>query len=419
MRLRVALLLLFCPAVLSTAPASSGGAPVPLAEGTPTRPVQLSRIVVKFQRGESFGSLKQGLLCIGGGRLAWKTGRHALDIEEFDDAFVDVLREAGFNVVAGTGEMFDTGEDQKAEYLIGGNISAMTVDACLPHSGLGDGISAKGKAMLRMEWYVYSRLSRSVVARIPTSATFTRGKVEPDGVSGLVVGAFVENLKAALRTGTFHKLLIGAPQDMTVARGPTGKWPPLALPFPRAPSGSLPQVVGSTVLVQSGDGHGSGFLISSNGYFLTNRHVVGGAKFVKLRWSDGLEGLGEVIRSDSGRDIALIKGEARGRAPLRIYAGTVPVGTEVFAVGAPLDRRLQNSVTKGIVSANRVLDGYSFIQSDVSVQHGNSGGPLVDAKGDVVGVAVSGMENRGAPLGLNFFIPAAESLAFLSVVPVR
>jgi S1-C subfamily serine protease len=233
----------------------------------------------------------------------------------------------------------------------------------------------------------------------------------------MLKGAFAENLRQFITSGALHRFLIGAPRDLAVAQVPTGQLPPLAMPLANRAAGSLPQVVGSTVLVQSGDGHGSGFLISTDGYFLTNHHVVGGAKNVKIRWSDGLEGLGEVIRKDAGRDVALVKGDARGRAPLRLRASSAPVGMEVFAVGAPLERAMQNTVTRGIVSANRVRDGYSFVQSDVMVQPGNSGGPLVDAGGDVVGITDWGLRSGDATTGLNFFIPATEALTFLSVVP--
>ncbi|MFB2351152.1 trypsin-like peptidase domain-containing protein, partial [Priestia megaterium] len=88
-------------------------------------------------------------------------------------------------------------------------------------------------------------------------------------------------------------------------------------------------------------------------------------------------------------------------------------GEAVFAIGSPLSAELQSTVTKGVVSANRIQDGFSFIQSDVAVTHGNRGGPLLDETGAVGGVTVSGLAPAGAPIGLNFFIPIGDALDFL------
>jgi S1-C subfamily serine protease len=175
--------------------------------------------------------------------------------------------------------------------------------------------------------------------------------------------------------------------------------------------------VGAVVLVLSGAGHGSGFLVSSDGYVMTAEHVVGSDKYVKIRWSDGLEGLGEVVRTDKRRDAALIKTDPRGRQPLALRRESPQPGDTVFAIGAPIDPKLQSTVTRGVVSANRILNGFSFIQSDVTVDPGNSGGPLLDEQGRVLGFTDKGLRSPDAPTGLNFFVPIDDALRFLSAEP--
>ena len=88
-------------------------------------------------------------------------------------------------------------------------------------------------------------------------------------------------------------------------------------------------------------------------------------------------------------------------------------GETVFAIGTPLEIDLQGTLSRGIVSAIRHRDGELLIQSDVSIAHGNSGGPLLDEKGNVIGMTVSGLENTTA--NLNFFIPVAEILKALNL----
>ena len=101
--------------------------------------------------------------------------------------------------------------------------------------------------------------------------------------------------------------------------------------------------------------------------------------------------------------------------PLALRPTLPAQGETVFAIGAPLDPGLQGTLTRGIVSANRVIKDQPFIQSDVGVTHGNSGGPLLNAQGEAIGVTVSGYEENGAPVGLNMFIPIGDALRALAL----
>lgn len=115
--------------------------------------------------------------------------------------------------------------------------------------------------------------------------------------------------------------------------------------------------------------------------------------------------------------LALIKTSAVKPAPLVLRAASPQAGEAVYAIGTPLDAKFQGSVTKGIVSATRVYDGQSFIQSDAVINSGNSGGPLLDENGAVIGVCVSGYEVNGAPAGINLFIPIDDALKALALTP--
>jgi S1-C subfamily serine protease len=163
---------------------------------------------------------------------------------------------------------------------------------------------------------------------------------------------------------------------------------------------------------------GSGFLISDDGYLITNQHVVGDAKFVKVRWAEGDEVLGEVIRTDARRDVALLKAQPKGHAPLLARDDPPAIGQTVFAVGTPLEEKFQGTLTRGIVSAARVYDGQPFVQSDVAVDHGNSGGPLLDESGRVVAITDWGYSPDGVSHNLNFFIPIGDAFRALAVTAI-
>ena len=239
-----------------------------------------------------------------------------------------------------------------------------------------------------------------------------RPETDGGGRFGVVKDAFADAVRQLVQSPQFTNVIAKPGADLSVARSAPVGLVALTIDNNARANRSLKEVVGSTALVFAGGGHGSGFLISSEGYVLTNHHVVRGAQYVKVRWSDGAEVLGEVLRSDQARDVAMIKADAKGRNPLRLRTTPVEIGEDIYAVGAPGDQYFQNTVTKGIVSARRVYRGYNFIQSDVAVTHGNSGGPIVDAKGQVVGLTDLGFDAE--PM-LNLFIPIDEALSFLGL----
>ncbi|MBE9540398.1 MAG: Do family serine endopeptidase [Proteobacteria bacterium] len=158
---------------------------------------------------------------------------------------------------------------------------------------------------------------------------------------------------------------------------------------------------------------GSGFIISDDGYIVTNNHVVEGADSVLVRLSDRREFDAEIIGTDPRSDLALLRIEARELPVLTLAkAGELEVGEWVLAIGSPFG--LDYSVSAGIVSAKgRSLpteqnENYvPFIQTDVAINPGNSGGPLFNLEGEVVGVNSQIFTRSGGSIGLSFAIPVS------------
>jgi len=153
---------------------------------------------------------------------------------------------------------------------------------------------------------------------------------------------------------------------------------------------------------------GSGFIISADGYILTNHHVVKDSDEIVIRLTDRREYVAELVGSDERTDIALLKIEAEDLPVVKIgNPRDVKVGEWVLAIGSPFG--FENSVTAGIVSATgRSLpqDNYvPFIQTDVAINPGNSGGPLFDLDGNVIGINSQIYSRTGGFMGLSFAIP--------------
>ncbi|MDP4133470.1 MAG: trypsin-like peptidase domain-containing protein [Bacillota bacterium] len=165
---------------------------------------------------------------------------------------------------------------------------------------------------------------------------------------------------------------------------------------------------------------GSGIIISSEGYIITNNHVVEGANKLKVTLITGEEYDAKLVGSDAQTDIAVIKIEPNGAkltAATLGYSSNLKVGDEVFAIGNPLGMQLAGSVTYGIVSAmNRKLtiEGatYNLIQTDAAINSGNSGGALVNRFGEVIGINSIKVSSNGVE-GLGFAIPIDDVKAII------
>jgi serine protease Do len=157
-------------------------------------------------------------------------------------------------------------------------------------------------------------------------------------------------------------------------------------------------------------GEGSGFIISADGYVVTNAHVVSGATEVTVSLPDKREFKAKIIGADDRTDVALVKVEATGLPTVKTGdVSKLKVGEWVLAIGSPFG--LENTVTVGIVSAKQRETGQevSFIQTDAAVNPGNSGGPLISLRGEVVGVNSQSLSRVGFG-GVSFAIPIDEAM---------
>lgn len=175
-------------------------------------------------------------------------------------------------------------------------------------------------------------------------------------------------------------------------------------------------LITAVVTVESTKGHGSGFIITNDGYLLTNHHVVGDESHVKVRLQQGFTLDAQVVKLNKDADLALLKVTASELPALRIGSDSgLMVGEEVFAIGTPVDASLGQSVSRGILSGRRDIDGRSLLQTDVSMNPGNSGGPLVDEQGDVVGISTLKISGKGLE-GLGFAIPISTAFEQLNLI---
>lgn len=172
---------------------------------------------------------------------------------------------------------------------------------------------------------------------------------------------------------------------------------------------NLSEAVKSSVTIKSNVGHGSGFLISDNGFILTNYHVISDTSGLKvIMYNDKVYDV-KIIRFSKIYDLALLKIEDKGLVSLEISESpNINIASEIYAIGTPLAEDLSQTISKGIISAVRKISETSkLIQTDAGVNAGNSGGAIVNKNGLVLGIVSSKLKAFGIE-GVAFGIPAFE-----------
>jgi putative serine protease PepD len=241
-------------------------------------------------------------------------------------------------------------------------------------------------------------------------------------ISALLAGALGGTLgyAFAVRGGTGNSgTVLGATRAST---------PPLAQRAPESMAGVagkvLPSVVTIRVIGNGATSLGSGFVISQDGYVLTNDHVIDqGTGPTTVTFNDGSSASATLVGRDTESDVAVLKVAKTGLTPIEFGdSDAIAVGDPVLAIGSPL--ALANTVTSGIISAlNRPLEEgepgkqvryYAAIQTDAAINHGNSGGPLVDSGGRVIGVnsvikSLATDDQNAGSIGLAFAIPINQA----------
>ena len=158
-------------------------------------------------------------------------------------------------------------------------------------------------------------------------------------------------------------------------------------------------------------GVGSGFILTADGYIMTNAHVVDGADEVVVTLTDKREFKAKIVGADKRSDVAVVKITASGLPAVKVGdVSRLRVGEWVMAIGSPFG--LENTVTAGIVSAKQrdTGDYLPFIQTDVAINPGNSGGPLINMRGEVVGINSQIYSRSGGFMGISFSIPMDEAI---------
>ncbi|GGG55039.1 hypothetical protein GCM10011378_34010 [Hymenobacter glacieicola] len=326
-----------------------------------------------------------------------------IDAEHLKANINSTLKELGYNVPGTEGQsVFSTGSSSR--YTLQGEMRDVKYDIYA---------SSKYEALARFEtrcnveitWKLLNQNRQTVLEQktAGTSVKFVKGgnAAFEDAFENSLY-AFLNNpavAPALAKPATATAALESKPALISIHRNkqPTS-----------ATDNGITLAARSVVIMETANGHGSGCIISPDGYIVTNAHVVGDEQQIQVHLSDGLKAQGKVVRVNPEMDLALVKIEVDGLTAFQLpVASLADIGADVFAIGTPADKELGQTVTKGIISGRRKIEGHSFLQTDVSINGGNSGGALVNRSGQLLGIVNAKLIGRGIE-GIGFAIPAEQ-----------
>ncbi|MHB1206000.1 MAG: S1C family serine protease [Rhodospirillaceae bacterium] len=388
-----------------------------------TRTVSLQKVVLSIPAGSSVGEAYFGNLpsCSSPTKtILTDDAFRGIGPKDLALVFAREATAAGYRAPGNQSNLFNTEDAAAPEVVLGAALTDLKEKGC---KNLLNATTLE--ATLKVEWQVFDPLEKKLLFRVTNEGV---SKVKLDDALGLTFGNLpMTGAQEAFRQAA--KALLADPNFVAAVRDSNGG--PAADPGVLFPEASAPstrreivrlkasiapfkdQVAAlrdQVVTVETAGGSGSGFYIA-DGLLLTNHHVIAGTPRVRIRFLGGREIPGEVVTSNAKRDVALIKTESAGVIGLPVRLEKPDLTSQVFVIGSPLGEKNEGSVSAGIVSAFREEKDGPFIQSDVGVTHGNSGGPMFDDKGNVIAMVVKGVEGTA----VNRFIPIGDALRVLEI----
>ena len=343
----------------------------------------------------------------------------------FEQRFYQIMKQAGVNTSGKQDPKLFSKGDQRTRlprYLVGMQMTGQTMNLRYDHAKTyGEG-SVIGRTTMACEWKVLDRSTGKVVLSVPTDGRSNhrqwRGLVQSDNLL-----AFEDALVKFLADGRFVELLRSneATVPLLAEEGKDSaatvhSIEPVTLPAFKDMGEMIRYAEKSCVTVITDAGHGSGVIINSEGYVITAQHVVDGTNRVEVKFSDGLRQDATIVYADVEHDLALLDIAGSGFRPLPLaLQDSTGLGDDVVTIGTPADLVLGQSVAKGILSGKRKIDDKVYLQTDLAVNPGNSGGPLLDKNGRVIGIVQSKLIGQGIE-GLGFAIPMQEVMLRLRLV---
>ena len=383
--------------------------------------VGFDKLLADFKDGSVVGNVynRDGTM----DQIKWD-GNVKIGSADFERTFYETISKSGFKTpFSVNNKLFSDDEDHETElprYVVGVRLVDYSVKVS-PDKHKSYGVrKRKGATYMKLKWQILDKKTDKVVSTYVTQDT---SNYTMSFYSNYVDNsqAFTDGLIDFINNSNLYQLVKNAKQinSYEVASQDSSKVQYI-IPKPDIPtfttrSDMIQFAQPACVTIITDGGSGSGVIINAKGYVLSAYHVVDGVNKIQVQFSSGIKLDAKVLAYDKPNDVVLldINGSGFHALPVDTLDDT-KLGAEVVTIGTPAEIDLGQSVASGILSGKRMMDKKVYLQADIAVSPGNSGGPLLNSEGQIIGIVQSKIIGKGVE-GIGFAIPVDRAMKALGI----
>lgn len=384
--------------------------------------VGFDKLLAVFDEGKQIGTIRRSTGT--SEAIKWE-GSVKVGDKAFESRFYDIVANMGLQTPISKNNALFAGEDSKKpmlpRYIVGAQILDININSYYNGKDKLRAGSYITSHFLKVEWKVLDKMTDQVVYSFISENTFRNRSFSLYNDNKNLMMAFENTLIDMLNDAKFIELIknsntTNVSKGLNVNIDSKEEIQVNAVKTPEFKSNSemIKHTSESCVTIITDAGHGSGVIVDTRGYILTANHVTEGVNKIKVVFESGIELDAVVISANHKNDLAILKIPGKGFKPLALSNDEVTLGDEVFTIGTPADVDLGQSIAKGMISGKRKIEELVYLQINMAVSPGNSGGPLINEKGEVIGIIQKKIVGKGIE-GIGFAVPVETIKSALNI----
>lgn len=374
--------------------------------------VGFDKLLAVFDEGKRIGTIYRSNGS--SDAIKWE-GSIKVGDKAFESRFYDIVANMGLQTPVSKSNALFAGEDSKKpmlpRYIIGAQIVDINVVSKYDKKDKLRAGAYVTSHYLKVEWKVLDKTTDQVVYSFTAENNYRNRSSSLYNDNQNLMMAFENTLIDLMNDAKFIELIKGSKNSKStqaysdaVANTEKIQLNLVKTPEFKTSSEMIKHTSESCVTIVTDAGHGSGVIVDSRGYIITANHVTEGVNKIKVVFASGIELDAVVISANSKNDLAILKIPGKGFKPLALSKDEVTLGDDVFTIGTPADVDLGQSIAKGMISGKRLIEELVYLQINMAVSPGNSGGPLINEKGEVIGIIQKKIVGKGIE-GIGFAVP--------------
>lgn len=373
--------------------------------------IAFDKLLADFPEGKNIGEIYKSNGTTE--TMKWE-GSTKVGDKDFERRFYDIASNMGLQTPITKNNALFAGEDSKKpmlpKYIIGAQITDLKVIVKYDKNDKLKAGSYVTTNTMKIVWKVLDKTTDQVVYSFNTENTTKMRNNSMYYQNKNLLSSFEGTLMDLFNDAKFIELIknskkfTGSADNAASADAIKMIVDPVKTPVFKSQSEMIKYTSDACVTIVTDAGHGSGVVFDARGYILTAYHVLEGVNKIKVVFASGIELDAVMISSSVKNDLAILKIPGKGFKALAMSPEEVTLGDEVLTIGTPADIDLGQSIAKGMISGKRLIEELVYLQINMAVSPGNSGGPLINDKGEIVGIIQKKIVGKGIE-GIGFAVP--------------